>query len=425
MKKDFLLDIIKSLRKGLRLRDIAKKFNISKQNLHYHISVLKRIKAVDKIGYGVWEVYENAELKVKKLVTKSTRITDVSMKDLSKEIPISKKRFKEILHSRGMDTCVVCDNDLIQIHRIKPESKGGINEIFNLIPLCPNHHLDIHKFGINDYYKGKINSFYEKLEKVTVRNRIRGHGFQFRLKVKELRGWNQENRIKFYKKKGIPYYKLKVFGGGEGIVVNKKKVWITNKSVIIFDKASIIKNTAKEVFEEELNKIIDLIEKIEGMFKTSFKINGKYKFKVTRQHYARMKDDLAKEYNRKNKKLYIYNEKGLWFVIDNSFNLEESETVHPKTAKRDMDKAIVPFFNSLQENQGYTPRFVLDALGKNLELMNGIQQNQLIFDRNMKSHLEVLDKLGNEVKRLSNVISGVVKENKKLKLGDQTTLGDF
>ncbi len=126
-------------------------------------------------------------------------------------------------------------------------------------------------------------------------------------------------------------------------------------------------------------------------------INKKYQFKVTREHYALIKNCLARQYDKEGKKLQIYNHEGLWMLIDNSYNLHETETVKAGDAIRD-NEGIQNYFNSHKATDfKVTPEFILGT-------MNGIQQNQLVFDNNMKTHLEVLKKLGNAVDNLSKEI---------------------
>ena len=65
-----------------------------------------------------------------------------------------------------------------------------------------------------------------------------------------------------------------------------------------------------------------------------------------------------------------------------------------------------------ETNFEVTPKFILNT-------MNGIQQNQLIFAENMKSHIEAIKTLSKEVNGLGKAIGGIKKENIKLKLGKQ------
>jgi len=49
-------------------------------------------------------------------------------------------------------------------------------------------------------------------------------------------------------------------------------------------------------------------------------------------------------------RLYSTEDNKLWFEIDNSFNLNEAETVHKETAQQDMQNIVQPFFNDLRDN---------------------------------------------------------------------------
>ena len=86
--------------------------------------------------------------------------------------------------------------------------------------------------------------------------------------------------------------------------------------------------------------------------------------------------------------------------IDDSKGLDETEFYKTKS------------FSGLTNSTGYqnyfnqhidtywqvTPNFILNT-------MNGIQQNQLIFDRNMSSHLQVLKDINLAIKELREEIS--------------------
>ena len=110
---------------------------------------------------------------------------------------------------------------------------------------------------------------------------------------------------------------------------------------------------------------------------------------------------MAKLYKKEGNKLYISDELGdIWLIADYSFNVNELETIHPKRADEDME-GVHNFMNDLRKNP--------TTFSEVLEVTNGIQQNQLVFDRNMASHLNVLGKLGEAVEELTKS----VKELKK------------
>ncbi len=69
------------------------------------------------------------------------------------------------------------------------------------------------------------------------------------------------------------------------------------------------------------------------------------------QEYAEINNELATKCNADKDKIRAYttDEGKLWFLIDNSFNLNEAETVGG-TAKQDMEDTVQPFFNDLRDH---------------------------------------------------------------------------
>jgi len=144
------------------------------------------------------------------------------------------------------------------------------------------------------------------------------------------------------------------------------------------------------------------VRSLESVLGANFKINKKYCFKVSRQHYALVKNSLAEQYNRDGKKLQIYSNDGLWFVIDNSYNLNEVETVHPKTAVDDNTK-LQNFFNGLKEAENYTPQIMMKAVTQNAENLDN-------YAVHLKSHVKSVKQLGRGVKELTKLIKKLDKK---------------
>jgi len=178
---------------------------------------------------------------------------------------------------------------------------------------------------------------------------------------------------------------------------------IYDKSIIVYGKYSYFSRTAEEAKDYAIYKFISLIKSLERFLHADFTIKAgqQYMFKVSRQHYALVKNVLAQQYDNEGKKLQVYTANGLWFLIDNSFNLHEAETVHPETAVDDNNK-VQSFFNSLKDYP-LTTDFIL-------ETMNGIQDNQLLFARNHETHIQAIEELGLGVRTLTDLI--VKLENK-------------
>lgn len=225
---------------------------------------------------------------------------------------------------------------------------------------------------------------------------VRGHAFVFTLRVpKGLNNWNNRKREQYLTKKEIPFKHLNIGGEGQRIIVKDRKVWLTNPSIIIYDKSSYFAEKALEAKNTALATHLGIIKHIERLLHTSFLIGDDYKFKVSRQHYALIYNALASQYNNEGRKLEIRTEKGVWFLIDNSYNMNEAETVHPSSAMTD-NRKVQDWFNGLKA-QPITPEFVL-------EMMHGIQANQMAFAENIESHIGAIQDLGTGVRALNALI---------------------
>lgn len=222
-------------------------------------------------------------------------------------------------------------------------------------------------------------------------DQVRGHAFVFRFELpKELRNW--ERREELLKHAGIQFKPLKIFGGGQQIIFKDRKVWLTDKSIIIYEPESFIAELAKESQSKALDHFMQLLKGLERHLQANFEIH-RSRFKVSRQHYALIKNALAKQYDQEGKKLEcFYPGEGLWFLIDNSFNLHEAETVHPKSAVPD-NKKVQDFFNGIKQYEGFTPQFLTESIGQ-------VTNSQVMFAQNMESHIKAIQELGQGVKEL-------------------------
>ena len=75
-------------------------------------------------------------------------------------------------------------------------------------------------------------------------------------------------------------------------------------------------------------------------------------------HYARIRCGMAQEALDAGDRVHVFgrDDGKLWFTIDDSFKLEESETVHPETGQRDMADVIEPHLNDWREHAEMWPQ---------------------------------------------------------------------
>jgi len=100
--------------------------------------------------------------------------------------------------------------------------------------------------------------------------------------------------------------------------------------------------------------------------------------KFVKAHFAEVGNAFARDCEVRGDKIVVRStdDGKLWFLIDNSFNLHEAETVHPESSFDDMDGVIQPFFNDLRDNRPPTLSEIMVLLDKlavqNLETASGL-----------------------------------------------------
>lgn len=229
---------------------------------------------------------------------------------------------------------------------------------------------------------------------------IRGHSFQFTLKIPKLKNWHR--RREYLYKNNINYINVGSNWQGERILINNFKVWLTPVSIIVYfpKSRSFMGNIAQDTRNHAIYEFKAIISKVEQILNISFKIRNDYKFKVSRQHYALIKNSLARQYDKEGNKLFCYSAGGLWFIIDNSYNLHEAETVNPQTAIPD-NNTVLNFFNDLKENP-ITPSQILK-----------IQYNQAknfdYYAEHIKTHTGAMIGLNKGIEKFNIGINTMIK----------------
>lgn len=216
----------------------------------------------------------------------------------------------------------------------------------------------------------------------TSQKQIRGHAFIWKIEFFEDILWE-----KFIKKSNINYQLIcnkKVFR----IMLNNRKIWLTKKGMIIYEPIDFFGRSSFQVKGTAVFEMDKLIKSLLKKLKIRFM---PYKFTTSREHYAIIKNGLAKQYNDKKEKLFVYGEGGgVWLWIDHSKGIHELETKDPN-----INRKIQKWYNSHKKtNFDVTPEFVLNAIQKNAEHLE-------YHAENMKSHVGATKDLSQATKTLS------------------------
>ena len=249
---------------------------------------------------------------------------------------------------------------------------------------------------------------------------VRAHAFIWKVKIpKKINNWDK--RLEILTKNNI---KFKIIGKNTPrLIIKGKKVWLGNKNIIIYEPHSFMAKNSLEARRLAVFSLLEIIQAIEKKLSISLKSSEGYLFTPKREHYSLIKNQLAQQVNKSGEKLYVYDKSGTWwFCMDKSYNLDEAETQTTKETRGLVQNlGAQKYFNEHKDTKWeVSPKFVLNV-------MNGIQQNQLVFDKNMSSHIQAIQELGKGVKKLTKVMKGILKENQSLKLSakNQKTLDKF
>lgn len=256
----------------------------------------------------------------------------------------------------------------------------------------------------------------KEVKKVPKKNnkKIRGHGYVYTYPLPKIKGWSE--REAWLSKKGISYKKIpqgariKVCVGNDSF-----KIWLCRNSLVLYFRKdmSFWGDSAEEAYVRSFHVAKKLVSKVSSLLDVDLRVDGKYEFRVNcvRNHYAEVQNELAKQANGEKQKVQVYDKNGkLWLLIDDSLGLDEIETVNPKTARRDMDGVVLPFFNDLRDNweKCMLPSEVTSALSGVVQAQHDITASHKYFAKNMESHVTAIQTLSLQQKRLGDLMEKLV-----------------
>lgn len=264
---------------------------------------------------------------------------------------------------------------------------------YHLKWLKDNRYIEKIGYGVWKIIKEEVQKV--DLERSKSMSKIRSHGFGFYLKIPKIPLWSK--RDEFLKKENIQFKKDN-FEQGQQIDFKGYHIFLYKNGIRFLQKEGfegIFTNSATLGNEIATRHMISVIKGLERLFGVSLTMEKFYQLKITRQHHAMIKNELANLYNKQGQKLQVYDTKGLWLLIDGSFNLDELECVRGSTANKDMDNAVLPLFNDLKEIYEKTGEPVkLSQINQALNTLF-LNQNEIgkVYGENINKHLATLDEM--------------------------------
>ena len=247
---------------------------------------------------------------------------------------------------------------------------------------------------------------------------IRGHSFVWTVEVPQnMHNWSNDKRVQYLDRHNIAYTPLGIFGGGQRLIIEGHKVWLTNKSLVVYDTYSYFAETAIASKSTAVHSLLSIIRNLERLLHADFTLGGSWKFKPSRHHYAIIKSGLAKQCDTDELKLEVRtsDDNSLWMWIDNSYDLHETEFGHRDTAVSDTN-AMQDFCNSIRDTketmysisdlkeiqaestriQATTTKAITQIIGN----QQSITGSQMAMAANTESHLELISNIDAGIKNM-------------------------
>jgi DNA-binding CsgD family transcriptional regulator len=168
---------------------------------------------------------------------------------------------------------------------------------------------------------------------------IRLHGEQFHIKIISC-----DDR-----------YRQLVSKGSKIITLDDQTIVCNRNSIEIYSTLSYFGKSTNECDSKALSYWTHFFVRLEQTVKCILMKRDHMNISRVKAEYAETNNEIAKTALRENDKVRVVGADGkVWLLIDNSFNFNECETVHPRDSKQDMQDTVQPFFNDLREND-YIP----------------------------------------------------------------------
>ena len=201
---------------------------------------------------------------------------------------------------------------------------------------------------------------------------------------------------------------------GKSIRIDDNTVRLHRDVIVIYSNKHFYGSDTWATTAKSIDYWNSFFTKLEWKFKIILVKRDAENIDRVRAEYAQIKNGLAVKCEREAEKIRIRTREDgkVWFEIDNSFNYKEAETKHRKTAERDMQTIIEPYFNDMRDNEIDLPsdtKTMIKDLAEIAKNMIHGQKNSLLIEqeyaKNMKRHVSVMANIDKSFKKFTKLLS--------------------
>ena len=205
--------------------------------------------------------------------------------------------------------------------------------------------------------------------------KIRLHGQEFNIKL--IYGSLHYNTIK---------------NKGNLIVEDNNLVRLYRNSIEIYGGREFFGETAREATAKSMEYWQKFLYRLQEKLKVTLIKPRVHNIRLVKSHYAEWDNELAKYCNAKEEKIKVKaTEDGkVWFTIDRSLSIDEAETIHPETAKQDMQDIITPIFNEWRDKKVPVPKEAYLMLTETIKNQKEQSENLVQISYSLRAILEIM-----------------------------------
>lgn len=245
-------------------------------------------------------------------------------------------------------------------------------------------------------------------------NKTQLHDLSFTIRLIKTPGWWDKRQNKFLKLNQIRW------GNNSYHQIKKDDflIQIFTNSMIFICQKKYFGEDSYDCFIKGVQDFLKAYYYVEELFKFRFFPNGIPNVSVRSQHHVYLNDVIAKKCKKEHKKfrLEIDGKLRMWIDMSDPFGMEAGHKNYaPEDLKRYenlVEDVIVnnpPKPSEITSRQDLFDKRMFDVVN----VMQGIQENQLIFDKNMQSHIKAIKELGKGMRKFNRLLS-----ERQKKLGD-------
>lgn len=234
------------------------------------------------------------------------------------------------------------------------------------------------------------------------------HNLSYVLKLIRVPEWWNKRKRRLIKLKGWQFTNV-AFGKGSSnpyqqLINENFVIQCYPESIIIISRKRYYSNNPHEVIINAINDVLDLVSWFEERMKFKFFQDGIPSLELRNNDFNRLKDHLANQCKKDGRRFLVETEKGkVWVDYSEPFGKEADTPDIQETLERVTKDHIInkPMLNSELQ------LIVTQTTNQIAQVTN----NQLMFDKNFKSHLDILNKLSLAVDELRKEIKNLPFNN--------------